>query len=164
MCRLIMANYEPDLAAPLLDPSNVMRRHTYAYTGGRVTPYLLYLDLGHSAASTSAASPTTRCSSTTASASAASTAAASTTASFGPPVGARQGVRPAPGPPRPAEAFLEAHGWRFLSRNEHTEKFVNNFRSRISKVMKLEAPDGNIYNIQILIKQHGIWMDARGTL
>ncbi|XP_044949006.1 B3 domain-containing protein Os12g0591400-like [Hordeum vulgare subsp. vulgare] len=29
------------------------------------------------------------------------------------------------------------------------EKFVNNFRSRISKVMKLEAPDGNIYNIQV---------------
>ncbi|KAI4972501.1 hypothetical protein ZWY2020_003426 [Hordeum vulgare] len=76
-----MANYKPDLAAPLLDPSNVVRRHTYADTGGRVTPYLLYLDLGRSGASTSAASPTTRCSSRTASASAASTTAISTTAS-----------------------------------------------------------------------------------
>ncbi|KAE8774926.1 hypothetical protein D1007_52599 [Hordeum vulgare] len=55
MCRLVMANYEPDLAAPLLDPSNVVRRRTYADTGGRVTPYLLYLDLGRSGASTSAA-------------------------------------------------------------------------------------------------------------
>ncbi|KAI5017954.1 hypothetical protein ZWY2020_042842 [Hordeum vulgare] len=87
MCRLVMANYEPDLAAPLLDPSNVVRRHTYANTGDRVTPYLLYLDLGRSGASTSAASPTTRCSSTTASASAASMAATSTTAASGPPAG-----------------------------------------------------------------------------
>ncbi|KAE8766849.1 calmodulin-binding heat-shock protein [Hordeum vulgare] len=47
MCRLVMANYEPDLAAPLLDPSNVVRRRTYADTGGRVTPYLLYLDHDH---------------------------------------------------------------------------------------------------------------------
>ncbi|KAF7070690.1 hypothetical protein CFC21_076167 [Triticum aestivum] len=30
------------------------------------------------------------------------------------------------------------------------EKFVNNFRGRISKVMKLEAPDGNVYNIQVI--------------
>ena len=26
---------------------------------------------------------------------------------------------------------------------------MNNFRGRISKVMKLEAPDGNVYNIQV---------------
>ncbi|KAE8814563.1 hypothetical protein D1007_08079 [Hordeum vulgare] len=56
MCRLVMANYEPDLAAPLLDPFNVVRRRTYADTGGRVTPYLLYLDLGCFGASTSVAS------------------------------------------------------------------------------------------------------------
>ncbi|KAE8799577.1 hypothetical protein D1007_24954 [Hordeum vulgare] len=34
MCRLVMANYETDLAAPLLDPSNVVRSRTYADTGG----------------------------------------------------------------------------------------------------------------------------------
>ncbi|KAI4995932.1 hypothetical protein ZWY2020_040434 [Hordeum vulgare] len=55
MCRLMMANYEPDIAAPLLDPSNVVHRRTYTNVGGRVTPYLLYLDLGRSGASTSAA-------------------------------------------------------------------------------------------------------------
>ncbi|KAI5016139.1 hypothetical protein ZWY2020_005990 [Hordeum vulgare] len=87
MCRLVMANYEPDLAAPLLDPFNVVRRHTYADTGGRVMPYLLYLDLGCSGASTSVASPTTCSFSTTASASAASTVAKSTTASSRPPAG-----------------------------------------------------------------------------
>lgn len=58
MCRLVMANYEPDLspAAPLLfappggyglDPACVLRRRTYADTRGRVTPYLLYLDHAH---------------------------------------------------------------------------------------------------------------------
>ncbi|TVU10618.1 hypothetical protein EJB05_44161, partial [Eragrostis curvula] len=55
MCRLIMANYEPDLAAPLfappggygLDPACVLRRTTYADTRGRVTPYLVYLDHDH---------------------------------------------------------------------------------------------------------------------
>uniref|UniRef100_A0A453GZI8 Fungal lipase-like domain-containing protein n=4 Tax=Triticinae TaxID=1648030 RepID=A0A453GZI8_AEGTS len=51
MCRLVMANYAPPdlLAAPplLLDPSNVVRRRTYADTGGRVTPYLVYLDHAH---------------------------------------------------------------------------------------------------------------------
>ncbi|KAI4974923.1 hypothetical protein ZWY2020_048530 [Hordeum vulgare] len=34
MCRLVMANYETNLAAPLLDPSNVVRSRTYADTGG----------------------------------------------------------------------------------------------------------------------------------
>jgi hypothetical protein len=29
------------------------------------------------------------------------------------------------------------------------EKFVKNFRGRISEVIKLEAPDGNTYNIQV---------------
>ena len=29
------------------------------------------------------------------------------------------------------------------------EKFVKNFRGRISEVIKLEAPDGNLYNIQV---------------
>lgn len=59
MCRLVMANYEPDLSAsaPLLfeppggygiDPACVLRRRTYADTRGRVTPYLLYLDHAHS--------------------------------------------------------------------------------------------------------------------
>ncbi|KAF8753203.1 hypothetical protein HU200_011650 [Digitaria exilis] len=59
MCRLVMANYEPDLSpsAPLLfappggygiDPACVLRRRTYADTRGRVTPYLLYLDHDHS--------------------------------------------------------------------------------------------------------------------
>jgi len=58
MCRLVMANYEPDLSAsaPLLfappggygvDPACVLRRRTYADTRGRVTPYLLYLDHAH---------------------------------------------------------------------------------------------------------------------
>lgn len=57
MCRLIMANYEPDLAAPRLlfappggygiDPACVLRRTTYADTRGRVSPYLLYLDHDH---------------------------------------------------------------------------------------------------------------------
>ncbi|RLM87760.1 calmodulin-binding heat-shock protein [Panicum miliaceum] len=58
MCRLVMANYEPDLSAsaPLLfappggygiDPACVLRRRTYADTRGRVTPYLLYLDHEH---------------------------------------------------------------------------------------------------------------------
>ncbi|CAD6225685.1 unnamed protein product [Miscanthus lutarioriparius] len=60
MCRLVMANYEPDLSpsAPLLfappgpggygiDPACVLRRWTYADTRGRVTPYLLYLDHAH---------------------------------------------------------------------------------------------------------------------
>lgn len=57
MCRLIMANYEPDLAAPSLlfappggyglDPACVLRRTTYADTRGRVTPYLIYLDHAH---------------------------------------------------------------------------------------------------------------------
>ncbi|XP_037433128.1 diacylglycerol lipase-beta-like [Triticum dicoccoides] len=51
MCRLVMANYAPpDLLTTLpllLDPSNVMRRRTYADTGGRVTPYLVYLDHAH---------------------------------------------------------------------------------------------------------------------
>ncbi|KAE8766630.1 hypothetical protein D1007_62112 [Hordeum vulgare] len=98
MCSLVMANYEPDLAAPLLDPSNVVCHRTYADAGGRVTPSLLYLDLGRSVASTSAASPTTRCSSTTASASAASTTATSTMASSGPPT-SRKG-EPNPLPPR----------------------------------------------------------------
>ncbi|XP_044968886.1 uncharacterized protein LOC123428814 [Hordeum vulgare subsp. vulgare] len=48
MCRLVMANYETDLAAPLLDPSNVVRRRTYADTGGlnlgRESDYALLLD------------------------------------------------------------------------------------------------------------------------
>nr|CAB3456569.1 unnamed protein product [Digitaria exilis] len=59
MCRLVMANYEPDLSpsAPLLfappggygiDPACVLRRRTYADTRGHVTPYLLYLDHAHS--------------------------------------------------------------------------------------------------------------------
>uniref|UniRef100_A0A0A9EDX9 Fungal lipase-type domain-containing protein n=1 Tax=Arundo donax TaxID=35708 RepID=A0A0A9EDX9_ARUDO len=55
MCRLIMANYEDDIAAPLfappggygLDPACVLRRTTYADTRGRVTPYLVYLDHSH---------------------------------------------------------------------------------------------------------------------
>ncbi|TKW31956.1 hypothetical protein SEVIR_2G140100v4 [Setaria viridis] len=58
MCRLVMANYEPDLSAtaPLLfappggygiDPACVLRRRNYADTQGRVTPYLLYLDHAH---------------------------------------------------------------------------------------------------------------------
>jgi hypothetical protein len=60
MCRLVMANYEPDLSpsAPLLfappgpggygiDLTCVLRRRTYADTRGRVTPYLLYLDHAH---------------------------------------------------------------------------------------------------------------------
>ncbi|GJM99603.1 hypothetical protein PR202_ga16723 [Eleusine coracana subsp. coracana] len=57
MCRLIMANYEPDLASPRplfappggygLDPACVLRRTTYADTRGRVTPYLIYLDHDH---------------------------------------------------------------------------------------------------------------------
>nr|XP_040251493.1 feruloyl esterase A-like [Aegilops tauschii subsp. strangulata] len=51
MCRLVMANYAPPdlLAAPplLLDPSNIVRRRTYADTAGRVTPYLVYLDHAH---------------------------------------------------------------------------------------------------------------------
>jgi hypothetical protein len=57
MCRLIMANYEPDLAAPRLlfappggygiDLACVLRRTTYADTRGRVSPYLLYLDHDH---------------------------------------------------------------------------------------------------------------------
>ncbi|KAL6601518.1 hypothetical protein ACP70R_044738 [Stipagrostis hirtigluma subsp. patula] len=55
MCRLVMANYEDDLASPLfappggygLDPAAVLRRRTYADTRGRVTPYLLYLDHAH---------------------------------------------------------------------------------------------------------------------
>ncbi|XP_044367742.1 uncharacterized protein [Triticum aestivum] len=51
MCRLVMANYAPPdlLAAPplLLDPACVVRRRTYADTGGRVTPYLVYLDHAH---------------------------------------------------------------------------------------------------------------------
>ncbi|XP_062199098.1 uncharacterized protein LOC133901676 [Phragmites australis] len=55
MCRLIMANYEDDLASPLfappggygLDPACVLRRTTYADTRGRVTPYLIYLDHHH---------------------------------------------------------------------------------------------------------------------
>ncbi|KAI4975505.1 hypothetical protein ZWY2020_049112 [Hordeum vulgare] len=48
MCRLVMANYETNLAAPLLDPSNVMRRRTYTDTGGlnlvRESDYALLLD------------------------------------------------------------------------------------------------------------------------
>ncbi|KAI5010578.1 hypothetical protein ZWY2020_012715 [Hordeum vulgare] len=48
MCRLVMANYETDLAAPLLDPSNVVRHRTYADTGGlnlgRESDYALLLD------------------------------------------------------------------------------------------------------------------------
>ena len=51
MCHLVMANYAPPnllAAVPLLlDPSNVVRRRTYADTGGRVTPYLVYLDHAH---------------------------------------------------------------------------------------------------------------------
>ncbi|KAK3129392.1 hypothetical protein QOZ80_6BG0478830 [Eleusine coracana subsp. coracana] len=57
MCRLIMANYEPDLASPRplfappggygLDPACVLRRTTYADTRGHVTPYLIYLDHDH---------------------------------------------------------------------------------------------------------------------
>ncbi|KAL6838491.1 hypothetical protein ACP4OV_031736 [Aristida adscensionis] len=55
MCRLVMANYEDDLAAPLfappggygLDPAAVLRRRSYGDTRGRVTPYLLYLDHAH---------------------------------------------------------------------------------------------------------------------
>ncbi|KAI4998870.1 hypothetical protein ZWY2020_054212 [Hordeum vulgare] len=43
MCRLVVAIYEPDLAAPLLYPSNVVRRRTYADTGGR-SDYALLLD------------------------------------------------------------------------------------------------------------------------
>ncbi|KAI4991035.1 hypothetical protein ZWY2020_039406 [Hordeum vulgare] len=48
MCRLVMANYETDLASPLLDPSNVVHRRTYADTGGlnlgRESDYVLLLD------------------------------------------------------------------------------------------------------------------------
>ncbi|OEL25128.1 hypothetical protein BAE44_0013850 [Dichanthelium oligosanthes] len=58
MCRLVMANYEPDLSASAsllfappggysVDPDCVLRRRTYADTRGHVTPYLLYLDHAH---------------------------------------------------------------------------------------------------------------------
>uniref|UniRef100_A0A453JU03 TF-B3 domain-containing protein n=1 Tax=Aegilops tauschii subsp. strangulata TaxID=200361 RepID=A0A453JU03_AEGTS len=45
--------------------------------------------------------------------------------------------------------FLRFMVGDFLHEMNIPEKFVNNFRGRISKVMKLEAPDGNVYNIQV---------------
>ncbi|KAM3254983.1 hypothetical protein ACQJBY_048418 [Aegilops geniculata] len=109
MCRLVMATYAPPdlLAAPplLLDPSNVVRRRTYAGTRGRVTPYLVYLDHPH--ADFMLALPRVRL------------RAAPRQAPLRrrlrpqrpPPrrrLGARQGERPAPGPPRPVPR-LHAH-------------------------------------------------------
>ncbi|KAI4987124.1 hypothetical protein ZWY2020_019924 [Hordeum vulgare] len=48
----------------------------------------------------------------------------------------------------------QKHFLRLMVSDFHQEmsipqKFVNNFRGRISEVMKLEAPDGNIYNIKL---------------
>nr|CAD1840857.1 unnamed protein product [Ananas comosus var. bracteatus] len=55
VCRLILANYEDDLARPRfpppggygLDPALVVRRRDHAQTRGRVSPYLIYLDHPH---------------------------------------------------------------------------------------------------------------------
>ncbi|XP_044946658.1 B3 domain-containing protein LOC_Os12g40080-like [Hordeum vulgare subsp. vulgare] len=49
---------------------------------------------------------------------------------------------------------MQKHFLRLMFGNFHQEisipeKFVKNFRGRISEVMKLEAPDGNIYNIKV---------------
>lgn len=49
VCRLILANYEPDLRTPnhRLNPDCIIKRVTYEDTLGHAPPYVIYLDHDH---------------------------------------------------------------------------------------------------------------------
>jgi len=57
LCRVVLANYDPDLSDPKfappgrgyagVDPSGIVRRATYEDVGNRCPPYLIYVDEAH---------------------------------------------------------------------------------------------------------------------